>query len=142
MRPTIHMVSADDFRLFAEGSRCVHREWWLRFQRAQLDGIDTDAAADRIRIHLAAGPRQVPEGGTRTRSTQSLHQDRQTRAWPGMVRATSERGCPYPSEDERATRRPRVDWQRRFSRGIPMPLDLAPITMDWAPAHPVPHGRR
>ncbi len=87
MRPTIHMVSADDFRLFAEGSRCVHREWWLRFQRAQLDGIDTDAAADRIRIHLAAGPRQVPEGGTRTRSTQSLHQDRRTRAWPGMVRA-------------------------------------------------------
>jgi hypothetical protein len=57
MRATIHMVSAADFRLFAEGTRRVRREWWLRSQRVQLDGIDMAAVADRVRAHLAATPR-------------------------------------------------------------------------------------
>ncbi len=61
MRATIHLVSADDFRLLAEATRRTRREWWLRFQRAQLDGIDMDAVADHVRVHLAGGPRRNEE---------------------------------------------------------------------------------
>jgi hypothetical protein len=58
MRATIHMVSAADFRLLAEGTRRVRREWWVRAARAPLEGIDMDAVADRVRVHLADGPRR------------------------------------------------------------------------------------
>jgi hypothetical protein len=58
LRATIHLVSADDYVLFAEATRRTRREWLLRVQRAQLAGIDLDAVADRVRAHLADGPRR------------------------------------------------------------------------------------
>ena len=61
MRSTIHMVSARDYRLFAAGSRRIRREWWLRVQKRQLEGIDTRAGAERVRSLLADGPRRQAE---------------------------------------------------------------------------------
>ena len=61
MRATIHTVSAADFRLFAVATRRVRREQWGRFQRAELDGIDMDAVVERVRVHLAGGPRRAAE---------------------------------------------------------------------------------
>ncbi len=58
LRATIHLVSANNFWLFAAGTRRTRREWWLRVSRAHLAGVDLDAAADRVRVHLANGPRQ------------------------------------------------------------------------------------
>jgi hypothetical protein len=56
MRSTIHIVSARDYPLLAAGLRRGRREWWVRIQGRQLDGIDLDAAAGRLRHHLADGP--------------------------------------------------------------------------------------
>ena len=61
MRVTIHVVSARDFPLFAEGIKGARREWWLRVNRAQLGDIDMEAVAARLREHLAAGPRRASE---------------------------------------------------------------------------------
>ena len=61
MRSTIHMVSARDHRLFAAGSRRIRREWWLRVQKRQLEGIDTRAGAEQVRSMLADGPRRQAE---------------------------------------------------------------------------------
>ena len=79
MRATIHLVSVDDFRLFAEGTRRARREGWLRFVRTQLDGIDMNAVADRVRVHLADGPRRNEE------MLRLLENDGYTRiAWVGI----------------------------------------------------------
>jgi hypothetical protein len=56
MRSTIHIVSARDYPLLAAGIRRGRREWWIRAQGSQLDHVNVDAAADRLRHHLASGP--------------------------------------------------------------------------------------
>ena len=61
MRSTIHMVTRRDFKLFATAIRRGRREWWARGQRKQLQGIDMEAVATRVRKHLAGGPRRAPE---------------------------------------------------------------------------------
>ncbi len=58
MRVTIHIVSAHDFPLFAAGIRKDRRDWWLRVHRKEIDGIDMEAAAARVRALLAEGPRR------------------------------------------------------------------------------------
>ncbi len=61
LRATIHIVTPRDFHLFAAAIRRGRREWWLRGQRKQLQGIDMEAVAARVRKHLADGPRRAPE---------------------------------------------------------------------------------
>jgi uncharacterized protein YcaQ len=61
MRVTIHIVSARDYPLFAEAIRKGRREWWLRVQRHQVEGLDMEAVAGRLRQHLAGGPRRQAE---------------------------------------------------------------------------------
>jgi hypothetical protein len=61
MRVTIHMVSAADYRLFAEGIRKGRRKWWIGVQRHQVEGLDIKAAAARVRHHLRDGPRRQAE---------------------------------------------------------------------------------
>jgi hypothetical protein len=58
MRVTIHLVSARDYSLFTEGIRKSRREWWLRAQRHQVEGLDMDLVARRLRELLANGPRR------------------------------------------------------------------------------------
>jgi uncharacterized protein YcaQ len=59
MRSTIHIVSADDYPLFAAGLSRTRREWWLRAARPRgLDAADYEQAATVLRRELAAGPRQ------------------------------------------------------------------------------------
>ena len=61
MRSTIHIVSADDFPLFAAAIRGPRREWWSRIQRRQLEGIDMEEVARRVREFLRNGPRRARE---------------------------------------------------------------------------------
>jgi winged helix DNA-binding protein len=61
LRVTIHIVSARDYPLFAAGIRRSNREWWLRVLRKEIEGIDTEAVAARLREHLSAGSRRAPE---------------------------------------------------------------------------------
>jgi hypothetical protein len=61
MRSTIHIVSATDYRLFAEGIRKSRREWWLRVQRNQGQGLDMTKVASALRQHLRDGPRRQAE---------------------------------------------------------------------------------
>lgn len=61
MRVTIHMVSAADYPLFAEGIRKGRRKWWIGVQRHQIEGLDMKAAAARVRHHLTNGPRRQAE---------------------------------------------------------------------------------
>ena len=61
MRATIHVLSARDFRLFAAGTRRNRREWWLRVHRKELDGLDMDAVAARLREALEGGPRRADD---------------------------------------------------------------------------------
>lgn len=61
MRVTIHVVSARDFPLFAAGIRKGRREWWLRVHRTQIDGLDMETVASRLRAYLADGPRRASE---------------------------------------------------------------------------------
>lgn len=61
MRSTIHVVSAGDYPLLAEGIRQSRRAWWLRVQRRQLEGLDMEAVAALLRKHLASGPRRQAE---------------------------------------------------------------------------------
>ena len=61
MRSTIHVVSARDFPLFAAGIRKGRREWWLRVQRPETEGLDMEAVAGVLRSRLAGGPRRAAE---------------------------------------------------------------------------------
>lgn len=61
MRVTIYIVSARDYPLFAAAIRKGRREWWLRVQRHQLEGLDMETVAGRLREHLADGPRRYAE---------------------------------------------------------------------------------
>jgi hypothetical protein len=61
MRSTIHIVSARDFPLFAAAIRRPRQEWWARVQRRQMEGVDMEDVARRVRTFLADGPRQRTE---------------------------------------------------------------------------------
>jgi hypothetical protein len=61
MRSTIHIVSAGDYPLFAEGLRRFRREWWLRVQRGRTKADEVEAAVRRVRSLLARGPRRRAE---------------------------------------------------------------------------------
>ena len=61
MRVTIHIVSAQDYPLLAEGVRRGRREWWLRATRRQVDGPDMERVADLVRARLSAGPLRQTE---------------------------------------------------------------------------------
>lgn len=56
MRVTIHIVSAQDYPLFAEGVRKGRREWWLRVARSRAEGVDMERVADLVRQRLSEGP--------------------------------------------------------------------------------------
>jgi hypothetical protein len=60
MRSTIHIVSARDYPLLAEGLRKGRRSWWLSVQRHQED-LDMRKVAELLRRHLAGGPRRRAE---------------------------------------------------------------------------------
>ncbi len=68
MRVTIHTVSARDYPLFAAGVRMSRREWWLRTNRKQIQGIDMEALAARLRVHLGGGPHRRAELSERLRA--------------------------------------------------------------------------
>ena len=61
MRSTIHIVSARDFPLFAEAIRGSRRKWWTRLQRRQLEEVDMEEVARRVREYLSKGPRRARE---------------------------------------------------------------------------------
>jgi hypothetical protein len=61
MRVTIHLVSARDFPLLAEGIRKERRAWWLRVQGWQMEGVDMQAVASVLRRHLGGRPRRHAE---------------------------------------------------------------------------------
>jgi hypothetical protein len=61
MRVTIHIVSARDYQLFTEGIRRDRREWWLRVQGHQVEGVDMGEVARRVRKYLSDGPRRQAE---------------------------------------------------------------------------------
>jgi len=61
MRLTIHTVSTRDFPVFAAGIRRGRRDWWLGQYRKQLEGVDMQAVASRVREHLAKGPRRASD---------------------------------------------------------------------------------
>ena len=61
MRATIHIVSARDYPPLAEGIRETRKEWWLRAQRHQVEGLDMNAVAALLRRHLQDGPRRQSE---------------------------------------------------------------------------------
>jgi Winged helix DNA-binding domain len=61
LRATIHIVSARDHPLFIAGIRRSNREWWGRVQRKEVEDVDMDAVAARLRELLAAGPRRASE---------------------------------------------------------------------------------
>ena len=56
MRTTIHIVSARDYPLFAEGIREARRRSWLRGRRGRVDAGAVEAAARAARELLAKGP--------------------------------------------------------------------------------------
>src|SRR5919106_1106892 len=49
MRVTIHLVSARDYPLCTEGIRKSRREWWLRVQRHQVEGLDMEEVGRLLR---------------------------------------------------------------------------------------------
>jgi hypothetical protein len=61
MRVTIHLVSARDYPLLAEGVRERRRQWWLTSHRGKVDARKIAAAARRARSFLADGPRRRSE---------------------------------------------------------------------------------
>ena len=61
MRVTIHMVSAAEYPLFAAGTRTSRREWWLRTHKNEIEGLDMELVAERLRALLAGGPRKADE---------------------------------------------------------------------------------
>jgi Winged helix DNA-binding domain len=58
MRVTIHLVSAVDYPLMAEGLRQGRRAWWKSVQRHPIEGLDMDKVAAVLRKGLADGPRR------------------------------------------------------------------------------------
>jgi hypothetical protein len=68
MRVTIHIVSARDFPLLAAGLRRERRAWWLRVQRRQVEALDMEGVAARVRALLARGPLRAAEIGQRLRT--------------------------------------------------------------------------
>ena len=63
MRMTIHMVSAREFWRYGAGIRRARRAWALRLAGRATDETAMIAAADRMRVALADGPRTVKELG-------------------------------------------------------------------------------
>jgi Winged helix DNA-binding domain len=61
MRSTIHVVSAREYWLFANGIREARREWWLRVHRKQRGSKGMESAAANVRALLAEGPRRRAE---------------------------------------------------------------------------------
>jgi hypothetical protein len=61
MRVTIHLVSARDYPLLAEGVRERRRQWWLTTHGRRVDARKIAAAARRARSFLAGGPRRRSE---------------------------------------------------------------------------------
>ena len=61
MRVTIHLVSARDFPVLAEGVREQRREWWVKAHRGRADPRKIAAAAKKARALLADGPRRRAE---------------------------------------------------------------------------------
>jgi hypothetical protein len=61
MRVTIHLVSARDFPVLAEGVREQRRAWWLRAHGSRVDKGRIAAAAKKARSLLAKGPRRRSE---------------------------------------------------------------------------------
>jgi hypothetical protein len=65
LRVTIHMVSRREYWAYALGVRAARREQWRRTFGRMTGAGDDDlaAAADRLRVALADGPRDVKELG-------------------------------------------------------------------------------
>jgi Winged helix DNA-binding domain len=63
MRVTIHMVSANEYWLFAMGLRRWQRQWWLRTHGRDVTEGEMKRAAPRLRRALADGPKSVAELG-------------------------------------------------------------------------------
>jgi hypothetical protein len=61
MRVTIHLVSARDYPLLAEGVRERRRQWWLTTHGRRVDARKIAAAARRARSFLSGGPRRRSE---------------------------------------------------------------------------------
>jgi hypothetical protein len=61
MRVTIHLVSARDFPVLAEGVREQRRAWWTRAHGSRADKRKIAAAAKKARSLLADGPRRRSE---------------------------------------------------------------------------------
>ena len=61
MRVTIHTVSAADYWGMAAATRQARRDLHLRVRRTELDGVDMERAADRLREWLSAGPKRQQE---------------------------------------------------------------------------------
>lgn len=61
MRGTIHVVSRDDYWLFAAGIRRSLRDWFLKIQRIGGGGADLEERAARLRAELASGPKSRAE---------------------------------------------------------------------------------
>jgi DNA glycosylase AlkZ-like len=61
MRVTIHLVSARDFPVLAEGVRERRREGWMKAHSARADRRKIEAAAKKTRKLLAEGPRRRSE---------------------------------------------------------------------------------
>src|SRR2546421_7780034 len=55
LRPTIHLVSAEDYWPFGIGIRRARRDWLLRTVKGVTAG-ELDEAAGRLRAALAGGP--------------------------------------------------------------------------------------
>jgi hypothetical protein len=61
MRVTIHLVSARDFPVLAQGVRDERRAWWVRAHGGRADKRKIAAAATKARSLLAEGPRRRAE---------------------------------------------------------------------------------
>jgi hypothetical protein len=61
MRSTIHIVSARDFWLFADGIRRSREAWWQRTHSKRLGPVDMQAVAERVRAELGGDVRHRDE---------------------------------------------------------------------------------
>jgi len=61
MRVTIHLVSSNDYILFAAGIREANRKWWLSMQRHALEADQMKKVASLLRKHLEKGPLRQAE---------------------------------------------------------------------------------
>ena len=61
LRSTIHIVSARDYWLFAEGILRARLDWWKRTWGKSVSTADVEAAVDRVRDALASGTRRRDE---------------------------------------------------------------------------------